>query len=509
MEHSPLIKAQSHARNAANAPNPALAATEHEQAAGHFAAAAKTTGNLEASRTLQLLEQHHKKLAELIKLRIAQPSVSKIPHAPDPVPASNTSAPTSQQTRDGSPYRSQPPTVPLPQRDITSSIASNLASARGIPSNRQRRAQPSPLPSRTAKPDALNSPRRSKLIEETYRVRDSLPRKLENPGAPSAQPSSEAPSTESTPQTPLPVSDTPQPKPDELFNKFYSTFESLFSRISAPLAFAGLPLNPDEPAVPSAPNLSSSSTLPKIALSSSNNAPPQKTSSSRHRPLEASQRASADPDYSALFSRAALRAVAEEHGPGSVGANESFYVVPTSGHTLAYADILARQHHERRQHDHRAVKPNGEAADDDDFEGDEELFVDARETPGPPSPEMTRRRGGKQKGGAAAAAAGTRTMEELQLENETMKTLLDQTSRRLLEFEMSAQSSSVALQRSIRQLSSNANKGASSDSAAGDGEREKEREREREREAEERMRRMEEEVLGKVKEMKRMERENE
>ncbi|KAL8636870.1 MAG: hypothetical protein Q9228_005788, partial [Teloschistes exilis] len=493
MEHSPLIKAQSHARNAANAPNPALAATEHEQAAGHFAAAAKTTGNLEASRTLQLLEQHHKKLAELIKLRIAQPSVSKIPHAPDPVPASNTSAPTSQQTRDGSPYRSQPPTVPLPQRDITSSIASNLASARGIPSNRQRRAQPSPLPSRTAKPDALNSPRRSKLIEETYRVRDSLPRKLENPGAPSAQPSSEAPSTESTPQTPLPVSDTPQPKPDELFNKFYSTFESLFSRISAPLAFAGLPLNPDEPAVPSAPNLSSSSTLPKIALSSSNNAPPQKTSSSRHRPLEASQRASADPDYSALFSRAALRAVAEEHGPGSVGANESFYVVPTSGHTLAYADILARQHHERRQHDHRAVKPNGEAADDDDFEGDEELFVDARETPGPPSPEMTRRRGGKQKGGAAAAAAGTRTMEELQLENETMKTLLDQTSRRLLEFEMSAQSSSVALQRSIRQLSSNANKGASSDSAAGDGEREKEREREREREAEERMRRMEEE----------------
>lgn len=64
MEHSPLIKvcfhlgqfflaaddcsqAQSHARNAANAPTPALAATEHEQAAGQFAAAAKTTGNLE------------------------------------------------------------------------------------------------------------------------------------------------------------------------------------------------------------------------------------------------------------------------------------------------------------------------------------------------------------------------------------------------------------------------------------------------------------------------------
>lgn len=66
MEHSPLIKvffhpgqfflaaddcsqAQNHARNAANAPNPALAATEHEQAASQFAAAAKTTGNLEVS----------------------------------------------------------------------------------------------------------------------------------------------------------------------------------------------------------------------------------------------------------------------------------------------------------------------------------------------------------------------------------------------------------------------------------------------------------------------------
>lgn len=111
---------------------------------------------------------------------------------------------------------------------------------------------------------------------------------------------------------------------------------------------------------------------------------------------------------------------------------------------------------------------------------------------------MTRRRG-KQNG----SAAGARTMEELQLENETMKTLLDQTSRRLLEFEMSAQSSSVALQRSIRHLS-NASKGASAAGAgAGDGEKE------RDREAEERMRRMEEEVLAKVKEMKRMERENE
>ncbi|KAL8814213.1 MAG: hypothetical protein Q9223_006545 [Gallowayella weberi] len=49
MDQSPLIIAQNHVRNAANAPNPAAAGLEHEQAAGHFAAAAKSTGNLEVS----------------------------------------------------------------------------------------------------------------------------------------------------------------------------------------------------------------------------------------------------------------------------------------------------------------------------------------------------------------------------------------------------------------------------------------------------------------------------
>ncbi|KAL8687154.1 MAG: hypothetical protein Q9218_006594, partial [Villophora microphyllina] len=477
MEQSSLFKAQNHARNAANAPNPAAAAAEHEQAAAQFAAAAKTTGNLEASRTLKILEQHHKKLAELLKLRIAQPVTPTIAQATDQLPTGHAPSPPLEQPRDGSPYRSQPPTVVVPQRDISSSIASNLASARGIPSNRQRRSQASPLPSRTPKPEAINPQRRSKVIEETYRNRDPQAQKAENPSTPSQHPSSNQTPTEPDPKKPPAATDTPQPKSDELFNKFYSTFESLFSRISAPLAFAGLPLNPDESVVPSTPDASSTAALVKPASSSHSHPPPQKTSSSRYRPLEASQRASADPDYSALFSRAALRAVADEHGPGSVGANESFYVVPTSGHTLAYADVLARQHHERRHYD-RATKQDG-AADDDGFEEDEELFVDARETPGPPSPEVTRRRG-KQKG----SVVGNRTMEELQLENETMKTLLDQTSRRLLEFEMSAQSSSVALQRSIRQLS-NANKGASA--AGGEGDKE----------VEERMRKMEEEVLAK------------
>lgn len=273
------------------------------------------------------------------------------------------------------------------------------------------------------------------------------------------------------------------PKSDEPFQRFYSTFESLFSRLSAPLAFAGLPLNPDEP-----PPLSS----PKPSLPTTPKIDPSKDRSAASSPpfprraLEASQRASADPDYSALFSRAALRAVADEHGPGSVGASESFYVVPTSGHTLAYADILARQHHERKRDRTSRVDREGE---DEDFEGDEDLFVDARETPGPPSPEVNRKRGQPRSG-----KVGTKTMEELQLENEAMKALLDQTSRRLLEFEMSAQSSSVALQRSIRQVNVH-----SIDAAAAGGNKE----------MEEKLRAMDEQVIARVKEMAKMERENE
>ncbi|KAL8918934.1 MAG: hypothetical protein Q9172_005202 [Xanthocarpia lactea] len=494
MEQSPLIIAQTHARNATNAPDPATARVEHEQAADQFAAAAKGTSNLEASRTLKLLEQHHLKLAALLEFRTAHPLPPPAPTTVEQPAPSNALHPASQQLREGSPYRSQPQTVPLPQRDISSSIASNLASARGIPSNRQRRPQQSPLSTHTAKFEAPNPQRRSKLIQEAY----------QNTNPQSQKPQRTRPSDDNFTSGPLPSTSIPQKSPlttesapsksDEPFQRFYSTFESLFSKLSAPLAFAGLPLNTDTDRPP--PNLPSSTldppkpSSPRKERSSPN--PSKPSSSSSRRALEASQRVSADPDYKTLFSQAALRAVADEHGPGSVGANESFYVVPTSGHTLAYADILARQHHERRRGQDRQTRRNEENSDDGEFEGDEELFVDARETPGPPSPEVNRRRKGK------AAKVGTKTMEELQLENEAMKALLDQTSRRLLEFEMSAQTSSVALARSIRQL--NIQNTENSTGAPGGGGNEG---------AEEKLRAMEEQMLGRLKEMAKVERENE
>ncbi|KAL8834794.1 MAG: hypothetical protein Q9170_003590, partial [Blastenia crenularia] len=480
--------AQNHARNAVNAPNSAAAGVEHEQAAGQFAAAANNTKHPEAFRTLKLLEQHHQKLADLVKSRSEHPPPSSLQTPEEKTTPSHVPLAAEQQPREGPPYRSQPQTIPLPQRDISSSIASNLASARGIPSNRQRRSQPS-------KPDALNVQRRSKLIEETYRNRDPSSQKPQVANSSSTPPV--PPQSITTPPGPP----NPPPKSDEPFQKFYSTFESLFSKLSAPLAFAGLPLNPEEPSNPQ-PSPTLLNKPPPTKDRPSIRKPP-----SSRRPLEASQRATADPDYSALFSRAALRAVADEHGPGSVGANESFYVVPTSGGTLQYADILARQHRERnrdiRNTNNNEGEEGGEEAGDDQFEADEELFVDARETPGPPSPEMNRKRGHGQQGNNRNSGS-IQTMEELQLENQAMKALLDQTSRRLLDFEMSAQTSSVALQRSIRQLnalSGDAGGGGGNGDGGGNGGRDKE--------LEDKLRAMEEQVLGRVKEMARVERENE
>ncbi|CAL8583609.1 hypothetical protein XPA_009230 [Xanthoria parietina] len=491
MEQSPLIVAQTHARNAATAPNPAAAAIEHEQAAGQFAAAAKGTANLEAARTLNLLQQHHQKLADILKFRTAHPIPPSTSNTAEQQLQGQPDAPAPQQPCEGSPYRSPSHIAPLPQRDISSSIASNLASARGIPSNRQRRSQQSPLAPQPAKPEAPNPLRRSKLIEGTYQNRSPQPQRT---ASTDNNPTSASLPSTSTLQSPRPPTEPTPPKSDEPFQRFYSTFESLFSKLSAPLAFAGLPLNPDtDPATPTLPSSNPDSSKPPASQMDHPISNPTKPFSSSRRALEASQRVSADPDYKNLFSRAALRAVADEHGPGSVGANESFYVVPTSGHTLAYAAILARQNRERRRDQDSQTRRSGDNSDDGEFDGDEELFVDARETPGPPSPDVSRRSGkGK------APNLGTKTMEELQLENEAMKALLDQTSRRLLEFEMSAQTSSVALARSMRQLNMHNNEGHG---PGGNGNGSKE--------AEEKMRALEEQMLARVKEMAKVERENE
>jgi hypothetical protein len=254
------------------------------------------------------------------------------------------------------------------------------------------------------------------------------------------------------------------PRNDEPFQRFYTTFENLFSKLSAPLAFAGLPLNVDEthpiPASKSSPILKA--------------AKPE-------------ERATADPDFTKIYSKAALRAVREEHGgPGSTGpfgAAESFYVVPTTGGTISYADILARAQQEAHRQSNTNTNDTSATANEEHLDDE---FVDARETPQPASPLLTRR-----------PKPGTKTMEELTLENEALRALADHLSRRLLEFEMGAQTSSLALQRSIRAMQSPA-----ASQAGGT------REKDKERESETKVVQLEERLRAMEREMERMGREN-
>lgn len=104
---------------------------------------------------------------------------------------------------------------------------------------------------------------------------------------------------------------------------------------------------------------------------------------------------------------------------------------------MPYASILARDRHNFAALEREGTR-NSEELDE---------FVDARETPGPPSPLIVR------SGTTGTKVAGSnKTMEELQLENEGLRSYLDNVSRRLWEFEAGAQASSFALQQSIKAM---------------------------------------------------------
>lgn len=227
-----------------------------------------------------------------------------------------------------------------------------------------------------------------------------------------------APSEPTAPQS------NPNPQADEPFQRFYSTFEGLISRISAPLAFAGLPLGSEDP------KTSPSRKSPAETKVDRNHATPDKANSQT------------EPDVSRLFSRAALRSIRDTPGNNFGNTAESFYVVPTTGGTMSYAGILSRAEKEAR-------RSSLDEADED--------FVDARETPS--SPEMrqstsgsairTNRRGATDK---LMTLQNSKTLEELQMENQALKQLSDTLSKRLHMWEVNAQSSSMALQQSLRAI---------------------------------------------------------
>ncbi|KAJ6007644.1 hypothetical protein N7540_011620 [Penicillium herquei] len=447
MEAAPLTLAHTHARNAVletRKSNPVAASEEHDLAAGEFAAAAHSSTDQEALRALQLLEQHHKKLAEILRFQHEHPnSTPEIHNAGTTL--SNPNAQFSADTgnartgaQGGQDAQGQPPRLPghprMPSRE-SSSIASDLASARGIPAQPRRGSPVSPtLSAHQAGAKMTEGSSRTKTGESRLRevpnkhrsTRVPAPRQPWSPPMPSP---TDIASRQIAPAEPAESSQSkakPAGSTDETFQRFYSTFEGLISRISAPLSFAGLPLGADDSAKTNLTSRKSSA----------------ETKVDRHHATSDQGHASPEPDVSRLFSRAALRSIRDT--PGTIPANgtESFYVVPTTGGTMSYAGILTRAEKEARRNSL------------DDGEDD---FVDARETPA--SPEM-RQSTGNAKGGSIRRSAteklvsiqNSKTLEELQMENQALKHLSDTLSKRLHMWEVNAQTSSMALQQSLRAI---------------------------------------------------------
>ncbi|KAH0563518.1 hypothetical protein GP486_001910 [Trichoglossum hirsutum] len=445
-----------------------MASDEHALAAGEFSRARTTTGDPEALRTLKLLEQHHQKLAQLLKFQSSRPPISVTATAPGAssmntdntsnLAAGSSTLHTLPSKTQSSPYKTphQPSTLPLPhrapQRDLSSSIASNLASARGIPSSQQQRRGAPVSPTLSAqhaggnvlspsgkarvgerKLDRVPSPSRDGAVRTQQQnvARPTLPPAIK-PATTTIAVSDRDATRDATKETPSAVGDDP-------FQRFYSTFESLISKLSGPLAFAGLPLDVEDP-----------KSNPELAVVNP-------------KPVVSHQKAAGEPDLTRLFSKSALRAVRE--GNTGFNAGESFYVVPSTGGTISYAGILSRAERKagHTSTDNKELDTNAKDNDMAGSHGSAE-FVDARETLQQTSPV-------KNKGRRADPGVSTKTMEELHLENQALKQLSDTLSRRLHMWEVNAQSSSIALQQSLRALLDREGAASSSptQSEAGDG----------------------------------------
>jgi hypothetical protein len=425
MDSSPLVKAHDHVRAAGvahHSSDSTVAITEHTQAAGEFANAARSTSSVEALRTLKLLEEHHRKIAEILK-RPTEPTSQINESDPNEKDSSDKANTSSQDAHDKKENREDsatskkiaPPTQRrYAHREMSSSIASNLATARGIRS--KYRGQPlAPSVSNDQAPgnlDAVSHPRGTKT-------------KMQNiidhqPGKPTWVPPVPAPTRSDSygKGSSSPRSDTAPTavaSEDGGYARFYSSFGSLINKISAPLAFAGLPLIQEESAVSETPD------SPEM--------------SPRRSHLKASPSKILEPDLTKIYSKATMQALVRDgHGP-----NDSFYVVPSTGHTMSYANILSFAEKEKRR---LGASSHSDLLDVPDEEDDD--FVDAREAPSL-SPGAKRRIGR-----ARTDKELSNTIEELYTENKSLKDMIDKLTKRLTAFETSAQTSAMALAESYR-----------------------------------------------------------
>ncbi|KAI7100836.1 hypothetical protein KC340_g5056 [Hortaea werneckii] len=399
-EVAPLSSARAHARKAAQERHDhheGQAAVEYENAAADFARASKATSNPEALRILHLLEEQHQRLARILRSpNETNPSPlsheSKESSGPNATKKDSLQSKTLSYKPDNS--RSKPTSSAIAAakvgsqvRDSSPSLTRELASRRGIPQS--GRGLSSPTAQARARQLSPESQRRN-------------PSSATAPKVPPSVVSSQANLNHQR-------KTSERNEDDEAFSRFYSQITTgTMSKLSAALAYAGLPLTADD------------------AVKASEGT----SSSSRNKDLAASTvHANNDPDVKKIFSKAALNAIEEEHrqrgtlGHG-VGPAESFYVVPPYAGTKSYSHVV-------RGNPYDAAGGLGE--------DDEDAFVDAREAQGPPSPKHSRAGSGAKRGGFGKGP----TSEELELENTTLKQTLEGLANRLAAFEAHAQDAAL------------------------------------------------------------------
>ncbi|KAI2488492.1 hypothetical protein Ptr902_02625 [Pyrenophora tritici-repentis] len=428
MESAHLTHAHEHARTAATATisNSVLTAgQEHDKAARAFHDAAQDTHNAEALRILSLLEDHHRKLAGLIK-----EAPRKEKKAVDAIKQTDSTS-TAQSKTSSRTSSAASTTLPTSRRRLPqSSIATNLAEKRGIPSAKRTTSGTSV---------SLAGATAGRNEQQSTPVRDLLAQQSRKNESNHVQ---DAPKPRGAPPQPA------TPPAEDNFRRFYAAFGGVISAISAPLAFTSLPLNPSTPTPVSEPKEE------KVA----------KTKSRAQSPEASRTVKSSVPDLAALISKPALRALREDGAP-PLGPNESFYLVPTSGGTVTYASVLNAQNGTPTTQ----LNPIDEGSGSMRGSSHEE-FVDARESVGPPSPIISRRprsRGGSTtpsttttattttgvtpaRSIAAGRGTGHKTMEELALENDTLKSVIDKQAKRIQMWELNSQNSFNALAQSFR-----------------------------------------------------------
>lgn len=348
---------------------------------------------------LKLLELHHRQLGQILKDAHSKPSKST---EGQKVQSQTELAGENREKNQVLDSGIHPPRLSRTGRntgrDLSSSIASNLATARGIPSAKQKRTIPvSPLVS-------------NEHADGTF-TQDPAGRK---PRAPKDAHASSRPSW--TPPESVGMNTKPEATlSDAPFQQFYNKFEGLLSTLTAPLAFASLPLTQ---ATSKEANPTNTSPAPQSSKPRTSKAAPP----------------SPNPDYSSLISSAALRAVRDNNPVFKP--HESFIHVPASGGTMSYADITAQAYIDRQvsRQEHAHTRHSSTTSMDDFVDASSQILPD------------------RVLGTSNQPKFNGKTMEELQLENTVLKRTTNDLARRLLTFELNAQNTSAALAHSIRSL---------------------------------------------------------